>query len=113
MSRVHFRVFMSQAKAPLVDPHSFFFPFDSETMECVKDIPVFKQGRAVPIVDLPVSPGVFKAGNSDGANYDSERVLVKFQALFNLQSTLAFLDGGRVTGKECGDGRSNAKEQRH
>ncbi|KAK4154994.1 hypothetical protein C8A00DRAFT_13908, partial [Chaetomidium leptoderma] len=89
-SKADFQVFITRVKLPLVKPPSFGFPFDPETMECVKDLRGFPQGDSAPVVDLAVSPGIFKVGNSDGENYDSERVLVKLQALCNLQTVLGF-----------------------
>jgi hypothetical protein len=62
-------------------------------MEFISDIPVFGQGNAVPVVDLPVSPGILKDGNSDGTNYGSERVLVKLQVLCNLKDALKCFEG--------------------
>lgn len=94
-SRAHFHVFITRVKQPLVAPPSFGFAFDSETMECVKELPVIRGKNSsgqMAIVDLAVAPGIIKAGNSDGTNYESERVLVKLQALCNLQETLAFLN---------------------
>ncbi|KAL2016083.1 hypothetical protein VTK56DRAFT_4290 [Thermocarpiscus australiensis] len=100
LARADFHVFITRVKLPLVQPPSFGFKFDPETMESIKDIPIVAYGNPadqLPVVDLAVSPGIFKAGNSDGADYESERVLVKLQALCNLQTILGFFDGGKVT----------------
>jgi len=86
-SKADFHVFITRVKLPLVDPPSFGFPFDPETMERVKNLPTRSSGNVTSVVDLAVSPGIFKAGNSDGANYDSEHVLVKLQALCDLRAT--------------------------
>ncbi len=88
LSKADFHVFITRVKLPLVQPPSFGFAFDPETMERVITIPVLGPENPVPIVDLAVVPGIFKAGNADGANYGSERVLVKLQALCNLRSVL-------------------------
>lgn len=104
MSKAEFHVFITRVKEPLAEPPSFGFQFDPETMECIRDIPVFDQGRAR-VVDLAVSPGIFKVGNSDGADYGSERVLVKLQALCNLQGKLRYLEGDRVMEEKHGDGK--------
>ncbi len=98
LSKADFHVFITRVKLPLVQPPSFGFRFDPETMELVTAVPVFDLVNATePTVDLAVSPGIFKSGNADGANYGSERVLVKLQALCNLQPTLdIFSAHGRV-----------------
>lgn len=96
LSKAYFQVFITRVKLPLVIPPKFGFQFDPETMERIREVPGFNEDELSQTVDLAVSPGVFKAGNSDGANYDSERVLVKLQALCNLPATLAFLDGDKV-----------------
>ncbi len=85
LSKADFHVFITRVKLPLVQPPSFNFRFDPETMERITTIPV---PDPEPIVDLAVSPGILKSGNADGANYGSERVLVKLQALCNLKPVL-------------------------
>jgi hypothetical protein len=102
LSRADFQVFITRVKPPLVDPPKFGFKFDSETMEQVKIIPISGQHASDPIVDLAVSPGLFKAGNSDGSHYHQERVLVKLQALCDLQPTLRFLEERRMSVEEGG-----------
>ena len=95
LSKADFHVFITRVKLPLVRPPSFGFEFDPETMERVTTIPVpYPANLAEPIVDLAVSPGILKSGNADGANYGSERVLVKLQALCNLKPVLDFFSGG-------------------
>ena len=94
LSKADFHVFITRVKLPLVQPPSFGFRFDPETMERVTAVPVFDTANVTePTVDLAVSPGIFKSGNAEGANYGSERVLVKLQALCNLQSILDLLSG--------------------
>lgn len=103
-SRADFHVFITRLKLPLVEPPELGFKFDRQTMECIKEVSSFGQGSAAPTVDLAVSPGIFKAGNSDGANYSSERVLVKLQALCNLRDTLEFFGGGDRGTQQTGHG---------
>lgn len=91
MSKADFQVFITRLKLPLAQPPKFGFDFDPETMECIKIIPLPSRSRNAPIVDLAVSPGNLRSGTSDGAHYNSERVLVKLQALCNFQSTLDLL----------------------
>jgi hypothetical protein len=100
LSRAHFHVFITRVKLPLVNPPSFGFQFDVQTMERISDIPMMAPADSEPTVDLAVSPGIFKAGNSAGANYNSERLLVKLRALCGLQDTLAVLDEESVTEEE-------------
>lgn len=88
LSKADFHIFITRVKLPLVSPPGFGFTFDPETMERVNGLPTFGQNDSESIVNLAVSPGIFKAGNSEGANYASERVLVKLQALCNLQTVL-------------------------
>ena len=90
LSKAHFHVFITRVKLPLVSPPKFNFGFDPETMECIETIPISDLDGSVPAVDLAVSPGIFKAGNADGANYGTERVLVKLRALCHLQATMEF-----------------------
>lgn len=118
-SKADFHVFITRVKVPLVTPPSFGFAFDPETMECTKDFPDFPRGNSTQTVDLAVSPGIFKAGNSDGANYDSERVLVKLQALCNLQAILEVVGVSEavqgVGDQECqtGEGSGPYIKQEH
>jgi hypothetical protein len=93
MSKAHFHVFITRVKLPLAHHPRFDFTFDPETMEYVKHMGSFPSGNGVPKVDLAVSPGIFKAGNSAGANYGSERVLAKLQAFCGLETLLAQVDG--------------------
>jgi hypothetical protein len=93
ISKADFQVFITRIKLPLVKPPSFGFPFDSETMELVKDVPIFQPNNFAPVVDLAISPGILKTGNADGTNYGSERVLVKLQTVCNLRPLLEFLHG--------------------
>ncbi len=87
LTRADYHVFLTQLKLPLVRPPRFDFNFDPETMERIRNLPVFESGNSAPIVNLVVSPGVIKAGSSDGSNYHSKRVLVKLQAICDLQKT--------------------------
>ena len=91
LSKADFHVFITRVKLPLVRPPSFGFEFDPETMERFTDMPLPDLANTTErVVDLAVSPGILKSGNADGANYGSERVLIKLQALCNLQPTLDF-----------------------
>lgn len=103
MSKAHFHVFITRLKEPLVHPPSFGFEFDSETMECVRHMNSTPRGNGVPIVDLAVSPGILKAGNSVGANHEVERVLAKLQAFCDLQWLLAHADSCDSKEEERGD----------
>ncbi|KAH6856362.1 hypothetical protein B0I37DRAFT_443043 [Chaetomium sp. MPI-CAGE-AT-0009] len=87
-SKANFQVFITRIKLPLVTPPSFGFPFDAETMEIFKGVPLLETEGSTPVVDLAVSPGILKTGNADGTNYNSERVLVKLQTLCNLRRVL-------------------------
>ncbi|KAL2257317.1 hypothetical protein VTK26DRAFT_339 [Humicola hyalothermophila] len=109
MSKADFHVFITRLKLPLVSPPKTGFGFDPETMECTRSIPPLprQSGDSVPTADLAVSPGILKAGNADGAHYDSERVLVKLQALYNLKAMLKIVAGD---GEEMQDGRSTQYE---
>jgi hypothetical protein len=108
MSKAHFHVFITRVKQPLVHPPGFGFEFDSQTMESFKDMPNFGPENDIPVVDLAVSPGIFKAGNSAGENFTSERVLVKLQALCGLQDVLAILDKADVQEEELRGGEQQA-----
>ncbi|KAK3294583.1 uncharacterized protein B0H64DRAFT_190626 [Chaetomium fimeti] len=102
LARADFQVFITRVKLPLINPPSFGFRFDPETMEQAKTILVPRHNTVAPIVDLAVSPGLFKAGSSDGSHYHRERVLVKLQALCDVQSMLRLLKDGRGNGEESG-----------
>ncbi|KAK4110218.1 hypothetical protein N656DRAFT_830865 [Canariomyces notabilis] len=100
LSKADFHVFITRVKLPLVEPPSFGFHFDDQTMEITKDVPLFDRRDSADrkhIVGLAISPGIFKAGNSNGANYGTERVLVKLQALCNLQEMLVYFENQSVT----------------
>lgn len=91
MSKADFHVFITRVKVPLVNPPRFGFRFDPETMKVAETFPMLdyqKTGGQNMMVDLAISPGVLKAGNFDGENYESERVLVKLEALCDLQAIL-------------------------
>jgi hypothetical protein len=102
LARADFHVFITRVKLPLVSPPNLGFQFDPETMERAKVIPVSGQHAGSPVVDLAISPGLLKAGNSDGSNYHHERVLVKLQALCDLQPMLRFLEERRMSVEEGG-----------
>ncbi|GAB1319159.1 hypothetical protein MFIFM68171_09369 [Madurella fahalii] len=90
-SKADFHVFITRVKLPLLSPPSFGFRFDPETMKLTENVPFVGRYRSTNqgmIVDLAISPGILKAGNSAGENYESERVLVKLHALCNLQEML-------------------------
>jgi hypothetical protein len=103
-SKADFQVFITRLKLPLVVPPGFAFAFDPKTMECIKNITLPNTGNATRTVDLAVAPGIFKAGNSDGVNYESERVLVKLRALCNLNATLECIFEEDDVTDEGGDG---------
>ncbi|KAK4035110.1 hypothetical protein C8A01DRAFT_18158 [Parachaetomium inaequale] len=102
LARADFHVFITRVKLPLVHPPNLGFQFDPETMERAKVIPVAGQHAGAAVVDLAISPGLIKAGNCDGSNYHHERVLVKLQALCDLQPTLRFLEERRMSVEEGG-----------
>jgi hypothetical protein len=112
MSRAHFHVFITRVKLPLAQPPSFGFKFDGQTMECSKELPLLKRDGP-PVVDLAISPGIFKAGNADGKDYRSERVLVKLQALCNLQKILELLDKNEVADGDQHDKKEPYIKQEH
>lgn len=97
LSKADFHIFITRVKLPLVCPPSFGFTFDPETMERVSGLPTTGESDSESIVNLAVSPGIFKAGNSEGANYGSERVLVKLQALCNLETVLEVFESPEQT----------------
>ena len=105
MSKADFQVFITRLQLPMAQPPKFGFDFDPETMECIKTAPLLSRSRDAPVVDLAVSPDILKAGNSDGAHYNSERLLVKLQALCNLQPTLDLLVGEGEAKQEVDDGQ--------
>ncbi|KAK3939512.1 hypothetical protein QBC46DRAFT_242012, partial [Diplogelasinospora grovesii] len=96
LSKASFRVFFTHVKPPLTQKN-FGFSFDPETMDCREVIPGYNSvttlGRRQ-IVDLIVSPGLLKAGNSDGNHYDEERVLVKLSAVCNVGEALELANRG-------------------
>ncbi len=85
LTRADYHVVITRLKLPLVRPPSCEFEFDPETMERVRSLPVFEHGNSTPTVNLVVSPGIIKTGRSDGSNYHSDLVLVKLQAVCDLQ----------------------------
>ena len=87
LARADYHVFMTRLNLPLVHPPSFGFEFDPETMERFRHHPAFEPGNSSPIVNLVVSPGLLKAGSSDGSNYHFQRVLVKLQVICDLTRT--------------------------
>lgn len=100
-SRANFHVFITRLKLPLAHPPSFGFGFDSETMERTTSLPTLgEDDDPTAIVDLAVSPGILKAGNADGENYNAERVLVKLQALCNLKELLDVFGAVKEEGKD-------------
>ncbi|KAK4233973.1 hypothetical protein C8A03DRAFT_19048 [Achaetomium macrosporum] len=110
LSRAYYHVFITRLKLPFVEPQSFGFQFDPETMELNSDISLSDQGKAGSVVDLAVSPGILKVGNSDGANYGSERVLAKLQVLCDLQGILERFERFRVDG-ETKTAKKNLRKQ--
>jgi hypothetical protein len=107
LSKADFHVFITRIKLPLVSPPSFGFVFDPETMERIRAVPGMQPANSEPTVDLAVSPGILKAGNADGVNYGAERVLVKLQALCDLQAVLALFD---TAGEAQSSGNKQAPE---
>ncbi len=87
LARADYHVFMTRLNLPLVHPPSFGFEFDPETMERFRNLLAFEPGNSAPIGSLVVSPGIIKAGSSDGSNYHSQRVLVKLQVICDLTRT--------------------------
>ncbi|KAK3294585.1 uncharacterized protein B0H64DRAFT_443651 [Chaetomium fimeti] len=120
-SKADFQVFITRIKLPLVTPPSFGFPFDAETMELFKDVPLVTMEGTMPVVDLVVSPGILKTGSADGTNYNSDRVLVKLQTLYNLRPVLELLHydgtqqqvhrGGQEAPMSAEDGYTMKEEQ--
>jgi hypothetical protein len=99
MSKADLHVFITRVKLPLVGPPSFGFDFDHQTMEITKDVPLVDRRDSAdrkPVVGLAISPGIIKAGNSDGENYGSERVLAKLQALCNIPELLEYFENHKM-----------------
>jgi hypothetical protein len=84
-SKAYFRVYMN---LPLDGTGSGRPIFDAQTMDLIRHLsPEVDEEDRPMAVDLVVSPGLTKTGNSDGNNYDTSFVLIKPEVVCNLYSS--------------------------
>lgn len=88
LARADYQVFITRLPPPQANLPDLGFDFDPQTMEIIRDFPTMSPTGETMIVDLAISPGILKAGNADGTNYGTERILVKLRALCSLQELL-------------------------
>ncbi|KAG7287660.1 hypothetical protein NEMBOFW57_007173 [Staphylotrichum longicolle] len=111
LSKAPFHVFITRIKMPLVEPPKLGFEFDPDTMERVRSVGVEHWRNTIPIVDLAVSPGIFKVVNARGSNGRSDRVLVKLRALCNLQAAFTYLGIDEIKEERNEDRQAKVKDE--
>lgn len=97
MSRAQYTLIFSTSGS-FQQPPMFGFTFDSNFMEYKSDFagtsPLNENNE--PLVDLVVSPGLLKLGDTDGRNYQSHKVLAMMGVVCNTRNFLGHLIQERV-----------------
>ncbi|KAK4146082.1 uncharacterized protein C8A04DRAFT_10101 [Dichotomopilus funicola] len=88
LSRSDYQIFITRLSPPQAKPPDLGFDFDTRTMEIIRDFSTMSPPEKTTKVDLAISPGILKAGNTDGTNYGTESILAKLRALCNLKELL-------------------------
>ena len=89
-SKAHYTVFLSNVEPPYTPPF-FDYAFVPEMMVYALQTGSngCHQSEASQLtVDLAVSPGLIKSGDSNGTNYNTERVLIKLETVCNINDVL-------------------------